>query len=64
MPPEPSNTLLEKIFGKKKRTKDINLPNESGQIDPRLKKVDVRGALAEALKGYKQLGEMKLGKKK
>lgn len=64
MPLEPSSTFLEKIFGKKKRTKDIHLPNESGIVDERTKKVDVRGALDKALKGYKQLGELKLGKKK
>lgn len=61
---EPSSTFVEKIFGKKKRNKDIELPNESGRIDPRTKKVDMRGSITKAVEGYKKLGELKLGKRK
>ena len=34
---------------------DIELPNESGRVDPRLKKPDVGAALKKAAEGYKQL---------
>ena len=34
---------------------DIQLPNESGRVDPRLKKPDVGAALKKAGEGYKQL---------
>lgn len=34
----PSQGFLSKIFGKKKRTEDIELPNESGRRDKRLPK--------------------------
>lgn len=33
----PSDGFLSKIFGKKKQG-DVELPNESGKTDPRLKK--------------------------
>ena len=34
----PSGGFLQKMFGPKKRTTDIELPNTSGKTDPRLKK--------------------------
>ena len=34
---------------------DIQLPNQSGRVDPRLKKPDVGAALKKAAEGYKQL---------
>lgn len=46
-------TIFEKVTGK--RYRDINLPNESGKVDPRLKGTSVREALGEALKGTKIL---------
>lgn len=55
MPPEPSESMLSRIYSsyfKKKRKTDINLPNESGRVDPRLKRPDVRGAIGKAKEGY------------
>ena len=45
--------LFERIRGK--RYSDINLPNESGQVDPRLKGTSLREALAGAREGVKIL---------
>jgi hypothetical protein len=46
-------TWLERLTGK--RYGDIELPNESGKIDPRLKGKSVSEALAKAKKGYDKL---------
>jgi len=50
MPVDPSESLLSKFF-KKKKTKDIELPNESGKVDQRLPRV----AFEKAAKGFKEL---------
>jgi len=52
----PALTFVEKMRGK--RTRDIELPNESGQVDPRLKPYrpgGVRDALKKAGEGVKVL---------
>lgn len=54
---DPSPSMLEKIFGKRK--KNIELPNESGKVDPRTKKVNIWDSLKEAEKGLKALGKIK-----
>lgn len=46
-------TFMERLRGK--RTRDIELPNESGQVDPRLRRGDVRGAIQKAGDGIKIL---------
>lgn len=53
MPVDPSPTMLEKIFGPKKRKKDIVLPNESGKKDPRLR--TVMDSIREATSNYGEL---------
>ena len=47
--------LLSFLGLQKAGGEDIQLPNESGRIDPRLKKPDVGAALKKAYEGYKQL---------
>lgn len=50
----PSEGFLSRAFGaKKKRTTDINLPNQSGKVDPRITKMRARGSkMDEVKKGY------------
>ena len=49
------STLLSFLGLRKAGGEDIELPNESGRTDPRLKKPDVGGAFKKALEGYKIL---------
>ena len=49
--------LLSYLGLQKAGGEDIALPNESGRIDPRLKKPDVGAALKKAVEGYKLLTE-------
>ena len=49
--------LLSFLGLQKAGGEDIELPNESGRIDPRLKKPDVGAALRKAAEGYKLLTE-------
>lgn len=51
MPAKPS--FLERMSGR--RFGNIELPNESGQKDPRLKGTSVREALGKAREGIKTL---------
>lgn len=53
-------TLLEKLGSlsskkRAKRTEDIQLPNESGEVDPRLRGSDVRASVRKAGEGFKAL---------
>ena len=49
--------LLSWLGLKKAGGEDIELPNESGRVDPRLKKPNVGAALKKAAEGYKKLME-------
>lgn len=57
----PSLTFLQKQFGpsfmRKKRKKDIELPNQSGKTDPRLKSIG--SSIMEGFKIFKELGKKK-----
>lgn len=58
-------SFFEKLRGK--RTRDINLPAEESQRDPRLLGYEpgrVRKQLGEAMKGYKSLDKTLEGLKK
>jgi hypothetical protein len=48
----PSPTMLERIFGRKKRRGDIELPPESGKVDPRLKKKTIMEKAKETKEKY------------
>lgn len=54
-------SFLDRLRGK--RTKDIELPNESGKTDPRLKKPDVMGSFGKAAEGLAALRRI-TGKRK
>lgn len=45
----PSEGFLSRIFGKKKkaRTEDIQLPNTTGQVDPRIERFKRRGSMMQ-----------------
>lgn len=58
MPVDPSPSMLERIFGPKKRKKDIELPNESGKIDKRLEKPDMLEVFRKMRKGYEKVKGM------
>ena len=47
--------LLSWLGLQKAGGEDIELPSESGRVDPRLKKPNVGAALKKAGEGYKQL---------
>lgn len=49
------------LFGKKQ--KDIELPNQSGRVDPRLKQPNVMERLRKAGEGYKILEKKGIAKK-
>ena len=49
--------LLSWLGLQKAGGQDIELPNESGRVDPRLKKPNVGAALKKAAEGYKKLME-------
>ena len=49
------SSLLSWLGLQKAGGEDIELPNESGRVDPRLKKPDVGAALKKAAEGYKHL---------
>ena len=52
----PSKSALLSFLGLQQAGgEDIELPNESGRVDPRLKKPDVGTALKKAAEGYKHL---------
>jgi len=51
MPGGPSLSFMERMRGK--RTRDIELPNESGELDPRLPRTDE--AIRKAAKGFREL---------
>lgn len=59
MPVDPSPSMLERVFGKKKRKEDIELPNESGKEDPRIKKPDYGETAKKMREGLGILGQMR-----
>ena len=46
-------TAMETLRGR--RTRDIDLPNESGRVDPRVRRPDVSGGFRKAAEGYRLL---------
>lgn len=56
---DPSPSVFERLFGKKKRKENIELPNESGKVDPRLKKHDMGETFDKMREGLGILGNMR-----
>jgi hypothetical protein len=56
---DPSPGFLKRIFGSKSIDTDIELPNESGREDKRLKKKSTLSQIKEGYGIFKNLGKQK-----